>query len=345
MHDLLGSSIAQGFIGGAFLGIASVARMALGGRITAATSVPAGVMRGKACEAERWLFLGGLLGSGLLLKSCCPSVLVQAEMPVWREVIGGLLAGVGVAFVHGRCPSGHGIRGNNALSLASTVYTMAVLALAAALASASHVASAMRVANLGSEMLPRDALIAIAAQLLLAHLGAYTLLMACARTNVLTRERARDLQSLVDGSFFGCGIGLSGLVSPARVAHFFDLTCTSFDPTVGIVMLSAALITTPAMKMERFRSKVASPALAPKPVDVPAKGPLDGTLMTGGALFSAGWGIAGRFPGAAIVGLASPAAPAKYLAAVFAGVKLADTVLPAVHDNARPCAGAAGAKR
>lgn len=329
-------------VGGLFIGIASVARMAISGRITGLTSVPAGILRGKANEPERYLFIAGLIGSGFLLHSVSPQDFVQAELAPWREILGGLLAGFGGALVSARCPSGHGIRGQNALSLCSMTYTTAVLLWTCVVACVTHAANAVH-SKQAAAMMPRDAFIAMAIQLLVGHLAAYACLLGSVRANVLPQEQARDLQSAIDGSLVGCGIGLSGAMSPARVVGFFDITTGLWDPSLGLIMLAAALITTSAMKIETLHKKVADPVLTDKPVEVPSKKPQKWRHVAGGLLFFTSAGVAGLFPGPAMVSL--PYSPhALYLGAVIAGVLLADTAFPELKDTdtcAKPVEGAA----
>lgn len=336
-------------VGGAFIGIASVARMGLSGRVTGLTSVPAGLVRGHADEPERWLFLGGLIGSGLVLRAVFPAAFSAADLAPWREVVAGLASGAGAALVSGRCPSGHGIRGNDALSLRAIAFTTAALAWACVLACATRAASALHGVKL-AEAPPRDAFLTLAAQLLVGHLAAYACLLAGARFGGLRDKRARDAASAVDGSLIGVGIGLSGVASPARCIGCFDLSTGAWDPTVALLLLGAALVTTPAIKIEALRAKVAHPALTDKPVEVPASSPPKWRHLVGGLLFFTGVGLAGVFPGPALVSVLSPhGAPIRYLASLFFGVVLADAALPALpvlQEEAKPCCGGAqqGAK-
>lgn len=137
----------------------------------------------------------------------------------------------------------------------------------------------------------------------------------------------RPLLSLASGVLFGAGLAVSGMADPARVRGFLDLF-GAWDPTLAFVMAGALLPMAIAWAVQR---RLARPLGAPA-FDLPTATTLDARLLTGAALFGAGWGIAGLCPGPALAGLAlAPGAAATAVAAMFAGM-----ALHALLDRARP---------
>jgi uncharacterized protein len=104
--------------------------------------------------------------------------------------------------------------------------------------------------------------------------------------------------ALVSGVLFGLGLSISGMVNPARVLGFLDITGT-WDPTLAFVMGGALLVTLPAFQWVRTLAK---PAFATTFV-LPTRKDLDWRLLAGAGLFGIGWGLAGLCPGPALVGL------------------------------------------
>lgn len=97
------------------------------------------------------------------------------------------------------------------------------------------------------------------------------------------------------GLVFGIGILLSGMVDPAKVINFFDIT-GSWDPSLAFVMLGAVSVTALGYRLV-WRLKA---PLFDKQFHVPSARIIDRRLIIGSALFGIGWGIAGFCPGAAI---------------------------------------------
>ncbi|QPM89601.1 YeeE/YedE family protein [Pseudooceanicola algae] len=115
--------------GGALIGLAAVALLALFGRIMGATGILAGAVieRPKGDTSWRWALLAGMVTAPLLYlitTGGLPVVTVTASTPML--VIGGLLVGLGVTF-GGGCTSGHGICGMARLSPRSLVATVSFM--------------------------------------------------------------------------------------------------------------------------------------------------------------------------------------------------------------------------
>ena len=102
----------------------------------------------------------------------------------------------------------------------------------------------------------------------------------------------RILVNLFAGTLFGLGLAISGMVNPAKVIGFLDIT-GDWDPTLAFVMGGALLVTIPAFRLILKRSR---PVLADK-FELPTKKDVDGRLLAGSAIFGVGWGLAGFCPG------------------------------------------------
>jgi uncharacterized protein len=104
--------------------------------------------------------------------------------------------------------------------------------------------------------------------------------------------------ALLSGMLFGLGLALSGMVDPAKVQGFLDVTGL-WDPTLAFVMLGALMVTTPAFRWVLRRP---GPWFA-SGFSLPTRTDLDGRLILGAALFGIGWGLGGLCPGPAIADL------------------------------------------
>lgn len=129
----------------------------------------------------------------------------------------------------------------------------------------------------------------------------------------------RLLSAMLIGLFFGAGIAVSGMISPAKVLNFFDLAGT-WDPSLAFVMAGALAVAIPgyrlvlARKAPRFETDFQLPDT--KLIDV--------KLVAGSALFGIGWGIAGFCPGGALPALGTlRAEPVAFVAALIAGLTVA----------------------
>ena len=119
------------------------------------------------------------------------------------------------------------------------------------------------------------------------------------------------------GVLFALGLGISGMLQPAKVLGFLDFF-GAWDPTLLGVMIGAIPIHLLAWTWRRGRaSKWGTP--------VPARSDqtLDLRLALGATAFGVGWGLAGVCPGPAVTNLAAPSAfTITVLAAIVAGVAL-----------------------
>lgn len=104
--------------------------------------------------------------------------------------------------------------------------------------------------------------------------------------------------ALVTGILFGAGLALSDMINPARVIAFLDLF-GNWDPALAFVMGGAIIPMAGAYLISR---RLRAPILHTQ-FHIPENRIVDRQLVTGAAIFGAGWGLAGYCPGPAIAGL------------------------------------------
>ncbi len=136
----------------------------------------------------------------------------------------------------------------------------------------------------------------------------------------------KHLFSLLTGLVFGAGIAISGMMDPAKVLNFFDLTGT-WDPSLMFVMGGALVVTFIGYRLVWRRT---APFFGQQ-FQVPNSKLIDAKLIGGSALFGVGWGIAGFCPGAAIPALGTGRwEVALFLVSVTCGFYLRRLLSPAL---------------
>ena len=125
----------------------------------------------------------------------------------------------------------------------------------------------------------------------------------------------RASAALVADLIFGLGLSLSGMLDPARVQGFLDVT-GAWDPTLIFVLGGAVTVSGFGYVVSRHLPHPAFDA----GFQIPRGGRIDGPLL-GGVLFGAGWGLSGLCPGPAVAALStgSPAI-AVFVLALVAGM-------------------------
>ena len=127
-----------------------------------------------------------------------------------------------------------------------------------------------------------------------------------------------SIAALACGLIFGLGLILSGMGNPAKVQNFLDFF-GQWDPSLALVMGGAIAIGLIAFSWAKTRSK----ALLGESMQLPGNTAIDKKLLTGSALFGAGWGLAGFCPGPALMNLATLQAEVWiFVAAMLAGMVL-----------------------
>ncbi|AWN55227.1 DUF6691 family protein [Methylobacterium sp. 17Sr1-1] len=114
----------------------------------------------------------------------------------------------------------------------------------------------------------------------------------------------RLFAALLSGLLFGLGLALSGMLDPARVRGFLDVT-GAWDPTLAVVLAGAVAASTLGTALAR---RLRRPLLAER-FDWPTRTRIDRPLVLGAALFGVGWGLSGFCPGPAVAALSTGLPP------------------------------------
>lgn len=129
--------------------------------------------------------------------------------------------------------------------------------------------------------------------------------------------------SIVAGLVFGIGLIAAGMTNPMKVKGFLDLF-GAWDPSLALVMGGAIAVGLIGFRLARRRSV----ALTGEPMQLPGSTTIDARLLLGGALFGAGWGIAGLCPGPAIAVAATGSVPViVFTATMLAGMAIHDHLI------------------
>lgn len=111
-------------------------------------------------------------------------------------------------------------------------------------------------------------------------------------------KRDQLLTAAVSGLLFGTGLAISGMTDARKVVNFLDIA-GHWDPSLGLVIITALVVTVPAFTWARHRLH----SFDGQPLPASPAGGIDRRLITGSALFGIGWGIAGWCPGPALANL------------------------------------------
>ncbi|MEH0074260.1 YeeE/YedE family protein [Pannonibacter sp. Pt2] len=119
--------------GGALIGLAAVALMAVHGRIAGITGILGGFLPGSGESDRGWriAFIAGMIAAPITAMAATGSM-PQISVPVstLALVAGGFLVGIGATFGSG-CTSGHGVCGLSRLSARSIAATLTFMATGA----------------------------------------------------------------------------------------------------------------------------------------------------------------------------------------------------------------------
>lgn len=106
----------------------------------------------------------------------------------------------------------------------------------------------------------------------------------------------RLLVAFGTGLLFAVGLGLGGMLHPAKVVGFLDIG-GRWDPSLAFVMGAGVLAN---LLFVRVALKRPHP-LFDTQFQLPAQTKVDGKLLGGSALFGIGWGLGGYCPGPGLV--------------------------------------------
>jgi uncharacterized membrane protein YedE/YeeE len=125
--------------------------------------------------------------------------------------------------------------------------------------------------------------------------------------------------TFLSGLIFGLGLVVSGLINPAKVLNFLDVTGT-WDPSLAITMAAAVAVTGLGYRLAFAKGR---PILS-EAFQLPAASAIDARLLAGAALFGIGWGLVGYCPGPAIAGLSlGVSSTVVFVASMLAGMAIA----------------------
>lgn len=105
--------------------------------------------------------------------------------------------------------------------------------------------------------------------------------------------------ALVSGILFGCGMIISQMIDPLKVIRFLDIT-GNWDPSLALVMGGALAVFTPCYHL---LIKPRSHAVNGEKFSCTSNRKIDAKLISGAAIFGAGWGLAGICPGPAMASI------------------------------------------
>lgn len=126
----------------------------------------------------------------------------------------------------------------------------------------------------------------------------------------------RLVAALAAGLIFGLGLSLSGMLDPARVRGFLDVT-GAWDATLAFVLGGAVMVAGLGYALVR---RLPRPAFDTA-FHLPARTRIDRPLLAGAALFGIGWGLSGFCPGPAVAALSTGALPvAVFVMAMLVGM-------------------------
>jgi uncharacterized membrane protein YedE/YeeE len=136
----------------------------------------------------------------------------------------------------------------------------------------------------------------------------------------------RIASAALAGLIFGIGLALSGMLDPARVIGFLDISRGAWDPTLVFVLGGAVSVAALGFALAGRRKAPVFDAS----FHLPASKAIDARLLGGAALFGVGWGLVGYCPGPAIasLGFAGQSAAIFTLAMVGGMVVARWTLLP-----------------
>jgi uncharacterized membrane protein YedE/YeeE len=131
---------------------------------------------------------------------------------------------------------------------------------------------------------------------------------------------ARLFVAFAAGVIFGFGLSLSGMLDPARVRGFLDIT-GNFDPSLAFVLAGAVTVAAIGTLISRHLRR----PLFDSTFHLPMEQNIDVPLVAGAAIFGAGWGMSGLCPGPAIASLALGLPPSYvFVVTMLAGVLIHD---------------------
>jgi uncharacterized membrane protein YedE/YeeE len=126
--------------------------------------------------------------------------------------------------------------------------------------------------------------------------------------------------TLASGTIFGIGLSLSGMLDPARVRGFLDIT-RDWNPSLAFVLGGAVAVSALGVLVTRRMQR----PLLDDAFHLPQNRVIDRRLIIGSAIFGVGWGLVGLCPGPALASLSlGLPATALFVIAMLGGMVLHD---------------------
>ena len=107
------------------------------------------------------------------------------------------------------------------------------------------------------------------------------------------------LSVFISGLLFGIGLAISGMVNPAKILNFLDLTGRNFDGTLIFVMAAGVIVAMFGYRLTFARGR----PFFDNAFHLPTITAIDLRLIGGAAIFGLGWGLSGFCVGPAIASL------------------------------------------
>jgi uncharacterized membrane protein YedE/YeeE len=312
-HETVAFTPGAAIAGGLILGVSSLAHYLNCGKAVGASGLFRAFTHKKIPFEERLNhlpFLAGLFTSAKWIPLLGFS---QQLIPVGgfglvasstRRAAAGLLVGVGSVAGNG-CTSGHGLSGIGRLSVRSLINTCVFMASGAITALMFDTTGALGVSQRARTLdsvrwLTSEEFSLFGTVLVTGAIISGTIALAGRKGLIPRRGQVgaaiRAVHEYATGAFFGVGLCVGGMVNPAKVAAFLEFTKRSFDPSLMVLMASALAVLIPGFYV--IKNGVERPTFHPEKSAFaePFKG-ITPKLLVGGALFGAGWGLAGVCPG------------------------------------------------
>lgn len=134
----------------------------------------------------------------------------------------------------------------------------------------------------------------------------------------------RIASAALAGLIFGIGLALSGMLDPARVLGFLDITGGQWDPTLIFVLGGAVGVAAIGFALTQRRTR----PVFDEGFRLPGTSAIDGKLLGGAAMFGVGWGLVGYCPGPAIASIGFAGTPSALFALAMVGGMLLHRALP-----------------
>lgn len=135
------------------------------------------------------------------------------------------------------------------------------------------------------------------------------------------------------GALFALGLVISGMLEPARITAFLDVT-RGWDPTLMFVMGGAIAVHMPLVRLVRAREAVGRMPRLEGRVHWPTQHGIDAQLVGGAAIFGVGWGLSGYCPGPAVASIVAGGLPViVFVATLLAGLAIAHLLSRSTHGT------------